>query len=282
MPRTLYPALAAVLAAALALAAPDPAAAWTARTRAAIAWEGGRLAPPDLARQIDRHRADYLAGVEAGLPDAAPGAARAPAGRLALVIDGAVAAIQQHRPFAEIVGRLGTVARLLADANDPLAAGDADPEELRYAADYGRYLETAEPRFPLVFYGLRPEARGAAADGSRLAAASLARARGLYAVIGLEYRRIGFASGVGRFDDRSTAFAVGSLSFSHAVTDLASVLRAIWLRAGGADERDGLAAGAGRLLQVRRQPAQRPAAAWRVLPGARPATPGTWHGGSGR
>jgi hypothetical protein len=265
----------------LASAAGSPARAWTPRTRAAIAWEGARLAPPDLARQIEKHRAAYLEAAEAPsvVGSIAPvGSASAGVDRqLAAEVDAAVAAIQQHRPFEEIVRRLGAVAQLLADANDPLAAAaGGDPDEARYAADYRRYLETAEPRFPLVFYGLPPAVAGARPDAARLAAASLARARSLYPSIGLEYRRIGFASGLGRFDDRSTAFAVGSLSFSHAVTDLASVLRAVWLRAGGADERTGLAPGAGRLFQVLRatQPAGRLAAPAVRIEGAAP-------GGSG-
>ncbi len=234
------------------LAGGSPALGWTARTREAIAREGARLAPPDLARQLDRHGAAYLVAVEAAI---------APSGglerQLAAEVDAAAAAIQQHRAFEEVAGRLGAVARLVADLNDPLAAADGDAEEARYAADYQRYLESAEPRFPLVFYGLRPEMGAGRPDAARLAGASLVRARGLYPSIGLEYRRIGFVSGVGRFDDRSTAFAVGSLSFSHAVTDLVSVYRSIWLRAGGADDRGGLLPGAGRLFQVRREPPPR-------------------------
>jgi hypothetical protein len=246
-------AVCAGLAAALLGVAGAPAAAWTPRTREAIAREGAHLAPPDLARQIEKHGAAYLEGLAEEEALAAAAGDPAPERRLGLLADAAVATIAEHRPFEEVVRRLGALARAVADANDPLAAGGGgDPDEGRYAADYRRYLESAEARFPLVFYGLRAEVAGARPDAARLAAASRARARGFYPAIGAEYRRIGFAPAAGRFDDRSTAFAVGSLSFSHAVTDLVSVLRAVWLAAGGADERDGLSPGAGRLLQVRR------------------------------
>jgi hypothetical protein len=100
----------------------------------------------------------------------------------------------------------------VADANNPLATAAADPDEARYFLDYLRYAETAEPRLPLVFYGSPAgvESRGL----GPLLADILQRGREAYPLIGMEYRRIGFASGVGRFDDRSTAFGVTSVSFS--------------------------------------------------------------------
>ena len=57
---------------------------------------------------------------------------------------------------------------------------------------------------------------------------------------------------IGVFDDRSTAFGVGSLAFSHAVTDVTLVLRYIWLAAGGIDDRANLPAGGTRLTLLPR------------------------------
>jgi hypothetical protein len=91
-------------------------------------------------------------------------------------------------------------------------------------------------------------------DVSPLVASTLARGRRLYPLVGREYRRIGFARGVGNFDDRSTAFGVASLSFSHAVTDVVRVLRWIWIRSGGADDRPALPERGERLLRIPRQP----------------------------
>ena len=71
-------------------------------------------------------------------------------------------------------------------------------------------------------------------------------------MVGREYRKIGFASGVGRFDDRSTAFGVASVAFSHAVTDVTLVLRYIWITAGGVDSRANLPAGGKRLALLPR------------------------------
>jgi hypothetical protein len=126
------------------------------------------------------------------------------------------------------------LAHYLADANNPLAAAQADAEEPRFFADYLRYAESAQPRFAVVFYGYDPRL---GAGGVRpLVEGALARGRQSYPAIGREYRRIGFAPGRARFDDRSTAFGVAAIAFSHAVSDVAAVLRHVWLRAGGADQ----------------------------------------------
>ena len=249
-----------LLLAALLLAVPPalPALAWTPATQATIAREAARLAPPDLSRQLARHKADYQEGVQAPFSDSdALRHMRNPDGQgsldrvIAAEAEATIAAIHAHQPFAEIVRRMGTVAHFVADANNPLATSGDDPEEGRYFADFLRYAQSAEPRFPLIFYGAWP-ALNTPRDLDVLLAETLRRGRGLYPAVGREYRRIGFISGLGVFDDRSSAFGVASLAWSHAVTDVALVLRYIWLRAGGADERSGLSSTGGRLLLIPR------------------------------
>jgi hypothetical protein len=240
------------------LPAAVPAVAWTPRTQLTIAHEAARLAPPDLARQVERHERAFEGGVTAPFDDADPGRhARNPDGSgsldrvVAAEVEAAVAAIRDHRSFEEIVRRLGAVSHYVADADNPLAASADDAEEGRYFADYLRYAESASPRFPLLFYGVAAglERRH---DVAPVIAAALARGRRLYPLIGMEYRRIGFGSGLAAFDDRSTAFGVASVAFSHAVTDVAVTLRYIWLAAGGADDRAGLPAGGTRLILLPR------------------------------
>jgi hypothetical protein len=245
---------------ALLLGLPAPAAAWTPGTQTTIAREAARLAPPDLARQIDKHRQAYEAGVLDPFSDADPGRHMKNddgSGDLDRVVlseaKATVEAIRNHEPFEVVVRRLGRVSHFMADADNPLAASAADPEAGRYFVDFLRYAQSAEPRFPLVFYGTFPglEARK---DVAPLVAEALRRGRSLYPAVGREYRRINFASGIGRFDDRSSAFGVASVAFSHAVTDVALVLRWIWITAGGADDRSGLVNAGTRLLVLPRAP----------------------------
>lgn len=253
------PAVAGVALLALAaLFAPTPARAWTPKTQLTIAREGARLAPHDLYRQLLRHPQQLDEGALAPFEDGDPmrhAANPDGSGRLDTVIEEevelAIRAIQEHMPFERVAYHLGVVAHYVADANNPLATSAGDAEEGRYFADYLRYLESAEPRLPVVFYGVYPglEERGSLAP---LLDRTFARGRQLYPSVGREYRRIGWQSGIGRFDDRSTAFGVASLAFSHAVSDVGLVFRYIWLRAGGGDFRTGLPVRGAKALRLPR------------------------------
>ncbi|MEM7051071.1 MAG: hypothetical protein AAF604_15485 [Acidobacteriota bacterium] len=241
------------------LAVALPAAAWTPDTQVVIAREAARLAPPDLARQIAKHPQKLREGALAPFQDGDPQrhvANQDGSGRLDEVIAQEVAtaieAIERHAAFEEIVYQLGIVAHYMADANNPLNSSTADPQEGRYFADFARYLESAEPRLPVIFYGFRPGLEKEP-DATGLARTALGRSRNLYPMVGREYRRISFGSGRKSFDDRSTAFGVASLAFSHAVDDAARVMRYIWLKAGGGDFRRGLPEGGKRLLRLPRE-----------------------------
>jgi len=258
MRQGLYLALLPAALGLLPFLAASPALAWTPRTQSSIAREAARLAPPDLARQIEKHKEAFQAGVQAPFQDADADRHRKDSDgsgtldqALYAEVDGAISAIRLHRPFEEVVLRLGKVAHYVADANNPLAVSGSDPEEARYFVDYLRYAEKAEPRFPLVFYGVPPSLERQK-NVKSLLAETFRRGRAVYPMVGREYRKIGFASGIGRFDDRSTAFGVASVAFSHAVTDVTLVLRYIWIAAGGADNRASVVNGGTRLLVLPR------------------------------
>lgn len=226
-----------------ALAMTAPAAAWSPESQRAIAAEAARLAPPDLARQLARYQRELAQGAVEPFADreavwhfhnedGSGSLDRA----LAEEVQGTVGALRAFRSFTEVSRRLGRVAHWAADLSNPLNASARDAEEGRYFRDFLLYADSARNRFAVVLY----ENRGALVDDAgvdQLASDALARGRALYPMIGLEYRRIAFASGRERFDDRSTAFGVAALAYSHAVTDAARLYRYIWLAAGGADTR---------------------------------------------
>jgi len=227
----------------LGLALATAAGAWSPQTQIAIADQASTIAPPDLARQIERHRRQLREGAVApfrGTQAADHVANEDRTGDLEAVVgrevERAVRMIRDHRPFTEVIHQLGVVSHFVADASNPLNSSSADPNERRYFADYLRYAESAQPRFKVSFYGI-----DSAADGDdfvpRLIAGALAQSRRYYPLIGAEYGRIPAADGRRYFDDRSTAYGVTNLAFSHAVTDVAGVLRYVWLRAGGGDDR---------------------------------------------
>jgi hypothetical protein len=235
-----------------------PLHAWSEQSQLEIANAAVRLAPPDLARQIDRHRADLRDGVLEPFHDGDRSRhEKNPdgSGRLDGVIEAeaerAVDLIRTHRPFADVVHELGVMLHFVADANHPLYTSAADPREGSYAADYHRYVTSAEPRFAEAYYGVDPALDRLSAVPA-FVARSLARSRALYPFIGAEYRRIGGGTGVGVFDDRSTAFGVAAVSFSRALTDGASMLRLVWLEAGGADPLHRPSVDSGQIVKLKR------------------------------
>lgn len=226
-----------------ALVAPLPAAAWSPPTQETIARDAARLAPPDLARQLERHAAELAAG--ATEPFHEPGADRhylnedgtgTADAALRAEVEQAIAAIREHRPFTEVARRLGRVSHWSSDLDNPLNTSATDRQEPRYFRDFLDYVDSARPRFAVVVYEWQPPL-AAPADVEALARDALARGRRLYPLIGSEYRRIGFGSGLALFDDRSTAFGLAALAYSHAVTDAARLFRYVWIAAGGSDPR---------------------------------------------
>jgi len=235
-----FPLLSLVLSLGLA-AAPPPAHGWSEASQLEIATAAARLAPPDLARQIEKHKSRFREGVLKPFRDGDPTRhEKNPdgSGVLDLVIADetrrAIDYIRSHRPFYDIIEQLGVVLHFVADANHPLHVSADDPGESGYAADYVRYVTTAQPRFAAAYYGQDRRLDDVAAVPA-FVSRTFGRSRSLYPFVGAEYRRIGGRSGVGVFDDRSTAFGVAAVSFSRALTDGAAMLRLVWLEAGGAD-----------------------------------------------
>ena len=223
--------------------APQTVSAWTPNTQIAISDEAIRLGPPDLYRQIVRHKQAFRDGLMAPYQDGYPARHykhRNGIGELDRAIadesERAIQMIRSLQPFETIVYQLGIVAHFVADAHNPLNSAEDDPREGQYFADYLRYAETAQDRFPMVFYGMRSKF-DSPEDLRKLAWEALELGRQVYPLIGREYKNIGYVSGINVFDDRSTAFGIASVAFSRSASDTAEVLRYIWLRAGGADQR---------------------------------------------
>src|SRR5258708_32675403 len=102
---TIYPRL-AISSFFLVCVSAMPAAAWTPATQVTIAREAARLSPPDLFRQIDKHRRAYAEGVNAPFADSdANRHAQNPDGsgyltRAALNdLDSAIPALRSHQAF---------------------------------------------------------------------------------------------------------------------------------------------------------------------------------------
>jgi hypothetical protein len=136
--------------------------------------------------------------------------------------------IRKREPMPQVVERLGGLAHLVADANNPFHIANDDPRLDEAHNDFEQYFERRMPKFATVFYGLDPSFRlGSYLDRT------FARTGKFYPLMGEEYFRFGERRTSADFDDRSTAFGVASVCYSHAVTDLVNLYYYIWREAGG-------------------------------------------------
>jgi hypothetical protein len=190
---------------------PFNAHAWTLAADRQIASAGAKLAPPDLYLVIKDFRREYARGIEKALAEEGKhGALRE---RLENETRGVIAMLKANEKMSAVVERLGVLAHLMADANNPYRD-----------ADFARYFEMRLAKFPTVFYGAEPHLRlGAFLDKT------LARTAGFTPLVTEEYTRGSSAT----FDDHSTAFGVASVCYSHSVTDTANLFTYIWRDSGG-------------------------------------------------
>ncbi|HVT44952.1 MAG TPA: hypothetical protein VMT00_11220 [Thermoanaerobaculia bacterium] len=210
--------------------------AWTAPAEQRIASKAAQLAPHDLRFLIQKYDSDYQRGLaEAArseesedhffFVDRRRGALRE---RLQREIDGAITMVRGRHPMSSFVERLGVIAHLVADANNPFHVADSDSRLACCKADFERYVERKLSRFPTVFYGLEADFKL-----ERHLEATFSRSARFYPLLAEEYFRSGTQRSSAEFDDRSTAFGIASVSYSRAVTDLVNVYYHVWKTVGG-------------------------------------------------
>jgi hypothetical protein len=220
----------------LLLFLPITAHAWTRASDQRIAKKSAALAPPDLRLLLDKFETEYKLGLERAQAEEGSESHHffvlSRSGKLRDRIEretaAAIAMVRKGDPMALFVERLGTLAHLVADANNPFHIANDDPRLTLAHDDFEQYFERRMTRFPTVFYGLDPNFRlGAYLDRT------FSRTSKYYPLMGEEYFRFGERRSSADFDDRSTAFGVASVCYSHAVTDLVNLYYYIWREAGG-------------------------------------------------
>jgi hypothetical protein len=199
-----------------------PGAAWTRAADQRIATRSAALAPEDLRLLINKFKDEYVRGIDDALATEGTDIHRRKLReRIVAQTHSIVSMIRSNQPMSGVVRELGVLSHLVGDANNPFHIGDDDAEE---RADFEQYFERRLARFAPVFYGI---------DRNFVLSAYLdkifARTTGYSPLMAEEYGRGNGAT----FDDRSTAFGVASVCYSHAITDDVNFYYFIWKTAGG-------------------------------------------------
>ena len=219
-----------LLPAVLAVCMVPPVALDAEIGRRALPW-----LPPDLARQIVKHKQDFGRGATAAA--AWPRQFHQPEGANGLEptivaqCERIVQALRSQAPFSEVVAGLGTLAHLTLDLNAPFAsAHGSDP----YARAFASYQRTAAPRVQMVFYGQERALLGQPKSAlehylrrQRNAAVAFAP------LVRYDLDRVG---GPGRWtalDDRSTSFGTAAITLNHATSVFTNLASWVWRQGGG-------------------------------------------------
>jgi hypothetical protein len=222
---------------------PLTASAWTRTSDFQIADRAARLAPHDLNLLIRRYNKQYAAGIDFGIKEDATGSHQSHLrDRIEKETRGVIGMVHSKQPMAQVVARLGLLSHLVGDANNPFHV-EIEAELESAHDDFEQYFERRMVRFPTVFYGL----------DSRLVLPkylerTFQRTKSYGPLMHEEYFRDGVRHMSSDFDDRSTAFGVASICYSHAVTDLVNLYYYIWEQCGG-DVRSAASMRAARVIQ---------------------------------
>ena len=189
--------------------------------------------PPDLARQIVRHERDFARGAASAVrwPESLhrPGGEEGVETAVVAQCERLVSAIRRRTPFSEVVAGLGALAHLVLDAHWPFPNGRT-PD----GAAFGNYVMAASPRIPMVFYGQNMVMiRGPSTGLRRLLLGRTAQQHRLAGLAAEDLARFGGPSQWRRLDDRSTSFAIASLTINHATTDFVNLASWVWYHGGG-------------------------------------------------
>lgn len=215
---------------------PLSAFAWTRTSDERIAAKAASLAPPDLRLILQKFETNYRNGIAIAQGDEGSDTHHAfvlsRSGRLRERITAETAKVitmlRTRAPMASVAERIGVLAHLVADANNPFHVANDDPRLDPAHDDFEQYFERRLAKFPTVFYGLdeRP-------DVNAIVDRALARTRRFYPLMDSEYLYDGELQSSEGFDDHSTAFGVAAVCYSHAVTDIVNLEYYIWREAGG-------------------------------------------------
>ena len=212
-----------------------PAAAWAPETRVQMADKAIQMMPRSLRMALESHRRDLLRGMLEPLTREVGMEGRPPwdGGSLDATIENRaralVRSVERSADFDEIAERFGILAHYVLDAGFPPSSSDEGA--VRYP-HFAGFCRQKQEKFPLVFYGHDAPAL-ARNDFKAYALEMLERARDEDRQLARAYAAAGDPPDPGHFDDRSVPFAVGSLSYSRAVTDLTRVWIAAWRLSNG-------------------------------------------------
>ena len=203
-----------------------PLMAWTETADERIAQRSAELAPPDLRLLIERFPEEFHRGLERANADEGSEIHRSKLrARIESETKGIINMLRKNGPMPLVVEHLGVLVHLVGDANNPFHIGADDPANHE---DFEQYFTRRIGHFPTYFYGVDKHFQL-----DQFLNRTFARTAKFVPLMAEEYTRGGEQRTSADFDDRSTAFGVASVCYSHAISDVVNLDFHIWRESGG-------------------------------------------------
>ena len=219
----------------------SPAEAWPADAYRNMVYDALRLLPPSLGRVLWRRDEHLLRGVYSLDGSTASRLARdGHRGRLSadsirdveVRIDRAASMVNERRPFSDLAVEFGRLLRVAADLSDPTILGAGEPELVRVAGEYRRFVDLHLMEIPLVHDRKLPSPLHGASVQALLE--KLTRStRSSVPPLSKAFWRNGSLVPATEFDFRSVPYAETSLAYSRGVTVASYLWLLAWKKANG-------------------------------------------------
>ena len=214
----------------------SPVDAWAPETRVRMTEAAVQLMPASLRLVLETNREALLRGSlepltkEDDSDHRPPWASGTLDERFVREVNALAASLADPKSFERVAERFGAVAHFAADAGFPpgMTDGDGGSHYLHFAG----FCESRRDKFPWVFYG-HDDPDLETTDYAAWIQSTMNRAKIGDRALSRAYAAAGDPPHPSAFDDRSIPFAVGSISYSKSVTDIARVWLTAWAEAGG-------------------------------------------------
>jgi hypothetical protein len=216
----------------LALAA-GPAAAWPDAVHEKVVEQSARLMPRSLERVLAANQPRLAEGARTARIDERTATPEALEAAVQAQTQRVLEALSNRSAMSIVAFEMGALSRLVALAEDPCLASDADARESEWSPDFEAFTASRMDEYRVVFSGYassaldRDDVRGFAHD-------IMEKAGRRYPVLTQMY-----VLGDGRiakstsFDERHPVYGVASLAYANAISDTAKLWLYTWIRSNG-------------------------------------------------
>lgn len=192
-----------------------------------VAGSAAHLMPVHFKKILAQRQDHLYQGANAAYQPAVEGEDEALAERIDALVQRINKRLSENVPFNGLIVEYGQLVRLVAELEDPSRGRRATPWNTRLSKEFHRLLEKKCAQLPPVFYGF-DAALFQKRDLKAFLTGIAERARLAGERLAATYVTDGRVKAFAEADERSPAFGIASLYYSHTISDVANLWLYIW------------------------------------------------------